>query len=77
MSEFHFGLHDGHLVVKADRIAKQHGASHVNYTEPQGRKRGWFSCPNRGAPFDECVASAVLTDVEEAGGFEALRKRRT
>jgi hypothetical protein len=74
MSEFMFGVHDGHLTAKAQQIAKRHGASHVNYTEPRGRKRGWFACTNQGAPFDQATARAVLADIEAAGGFEALRR---
>jgi hypothetical protein len=35
MSEYMFGLHQGHLTAKADQIAERHGAWHVNYTEPR------------------------------------------
>jgi hypothetical protein len=76
MSEHFFGLHRGHLTAKADRIARKHGASHVNYTEPRGEKRWWFACRNRGEPFDSSTAKAVLADIEAAGGFEALTKKR-
>jgi len=76
MSEHFFGLHTGHMNRKADQIAKKHGAWHVNYTEPRGEKRGWFACPNRGNPFDAQVARAVLADIEAAGGFDALTKKR-
>lgn len=76
MAEHMFGLHHGHLTAKADRIAEKHGAWHTNYTEPDGRKRGWFSCRNMGAPFDQSVARAVLQDIEKAGGFDALAKKR-
>jgi hypothetical protein len=77
MSEFQFGLHSGHLVAKAQRIAARHGADHVNYTEPSGRKRGWFAGPNRGSPFDGWLARDVLAEIEAAGGIEALTKRGT
>ncbi len=70
---FMFGLHDGHLTAKAQRIAKRHGADHINYTEPGGRRRGWFTSPNRGSPFDQATAKAVLSDIEAAGGFDALK----
>ena len=76
MSEHHFGLHSGHLSVKADKIARRHGADHTNYTEPHGERRGWFSCPNLGAPFDAAVAEAVLSDIAAAGGFDRLKKTR-
>lgn len=52
MSEYFFGVHRGHLTARADRIAARHGTCHTNYTEPRGIRRGWFSCPNRGSPFD-------------------------
>lgn len=72
MGEHMFGVHSGHLTAKADLIAKRHGAWHVNYTEPRGRRRGWFACPNRGSPFDQAVANAVWDDIDAAGGFAAL-----
>jgi hypothetical protein len=71
-----FGMHNGHLKAQADRIAEKHGAWHVNYTEPNGRRRGWFECQNRGAPFDGDTAKEVLADVEAAGGFEKLTRRQ-
>lgn len=72
---YFFGLHDGHLRAAADKIAKKHGAEHVNFTEPTGRERGWFAGPNRGEPFDSLLASVVMADIDKAGGVEALRKR--
>ncbi len=75
MGEYFFGLHDGHLKAVADKIAKKHGAEHVNFTEPTGRERGWFAGPNRGEPFDSRLASIVMADIDKAGGIEALRKR--
>lgn len=72
MSEYHFGLHSGHLIARVDRIAKRHGAWHVNYTEPNGQRRGWFSCQNRGNPFDQAIAKAVMDDIDKAGGLEAF-----
>ena len=75
MSEYLFGLHHGHLKAKADKIAKRHDAWHINYTEPNGQKRGWFSCRNLGSPFDQAIADAVIADIEKVGGFDALRKK--
>lgn len=72
---YFFGLHDGHLRAAADKIAKKHGAEHINFTEPTGHERGWFSGPNRGEPFDSRLASAVMADIDKAGGVEALRKK--
>lgn len=77
MSTYFFGLHDGHLKAAADKIAAKHGAEHVNFTEPNGRERGWFSSPNRGEPFDSRLAAAVMSDIDRAGGggIEQLRKK--
>ena len=74
MSEYFFGLHNGHLKAIADKIAKKHGADHINFTEPNGRERGWFAGPNRGEPFDSRLAHAVLADIDLAGGIEKLSK---
>jgi hypothetical protein len=75
MNEYFFGLHRGHLKAKADQIAKKHGAWHVNFTEPNGEKRGWFGCDNLGHPFDSGRANAVMADIEKAGGIESLQKK--
>jgi hypothetical protein len=75
MSEFNFGVHNGHLTARADTIARRHGAWHVNYTEPRGRRRGWFGAPNLGSPFDGAVARAVWADIDAAGGLDALMCR--
>jgi hypothetical protein len=76
MSEYFFGLHAGHLTAKADRIAKRHGAAHSNHTEANGQRGGWFSCTNRGQPFDGAVADAVYRDIDAVGGIDALRCAR-
>lgn len=76
MSEYFFGLHSGHLSDKANRIAKKHGAGHVNYIEPgTNEKRGWFYCHNQGSPYDQLTADAVMEDIEEAGGLESMMLR--
>ena len=72
MNEHFFGLHWEHLRVAADRIAKRHGAWHVNYTDPDGRRRGWFGCPNRGEPFDSERAGRVMADIDRVGGLQSL-----
>ena len=66
MSEYFFGLGPGHLPRRADRVARRHGAWLVNYTEPNGRKRHWFACFNRGHPFDRLTSDAVLADLRAA-----------
>jgi hypothetical protein len=72
VSEYLFGLHNGHLTAVADQIAGRHGAWHINYTEPCGERRGWFACPNRGPSFYQVTASAVMADIDRAGGIETL-----
>ena len=70
MGEYMFGSGKGHLSNRADRIARKHGATLVNYTEPRGEKRHWFAAKNRGNPFDERVRDAVLADLRAAGIIE-------
>ena len=65
MSESFFGLHKGHLASWADKIAAKHGASHTNHIEPCGEKQGWFSCQNRGEPFDSQTADVVIREVAQ------------
>jgi len=67
MGDFMFGLGPGHLPQHADAIAARHGASLVNYTEPNGDKRHWFACVNRGEPCDGDTARAVLADLVAEG----------
>lgn len=66
MSEYHFGLHNGHLNSKlAGKIAERHGAWHINYTDPgTNKKRGWFCCNNLGNPHDSAVARDVTKDLD-------------
>ena len=60
-----FGLHEGHLGPEADRIAEKHEATHTNHVEPGGLKRGWFSCDNRGEPFNSQTANAVMNEINK------------
>lgn len=78
MGEYFFGSGKGHLPKKADKIAKKHGATLVNYTDPGCRcghgcrdncpsnRRHWFACPNRGEPFDSAVAKAVMDELKSS-----------
>jgi len=63
MSEHMFGLYRGHLTARlVKRVeTKFPMVSVTNYTEPRGEKRGWFSGPNRGNPFDRAMAAEVMT----------------
>ncbi len=83
MSEFMFGSGRGWLPDEADDIALQHGAGLVNFTDArcncgQGcpphtcekSRRHWFAGPNRGFPFDQDMAKAVMEDLAEAGLIE-------
>lgn len=74
--EYHFGLHKGHLIDKANKIAKKHKASHINFTEYLGEKRGWFACENLGEPHNSAIAKAVMADIELIGGIAALQLKR-
>jgi len=72
MSEYHFGLTriavSQRTATRLDRIARKHGANYTGPIKLPGNDVcGWFSCPNRGQPFDAATASAVLADVAEAG----------
>ena len=71
-SEYFFGLGPGHLGRREARIAQKHGATLVNYTDPQcvcgggcvmgecpGSRRHWFAGPNRGEPWDRRLAARV------------------
>ena len=61
MSQHLFGLYRGHLTAKLIRQIEREfrGVDAVNYTEPNGEKRGWFAGPNRGYPFDDALAAEV------------------
>ena len=47
-------------------IAEQHGCDWTEIWDvASGRWKSWFSCPNRGEPFDSQTADAVMRDVSE------------
>ena len=74
MSQFQFGLGSGHLSRKVERaVEKQTSAVLINYREPGGRKRHWFSGPNYGAPFDGNLAKQV-DDIVRENATKADRK---
>jgi hypothetical protein len=68
-----FMNHEGHLTVDADDIAGRHDAWHVNHTEPNGRKCGWFACSNLGDVYNMRIAKLVREAIEKAGGIEGLQ----
>lgn len=71
MSEFYFGLWNGPVSdawsEAAGDVAGRHDAHVIPYQDPATGPRGWFGCRNRGAPFDQATARAVLDDLVTAG----------
>lgn len=50
--------------LKIEKIAQTHGASFVTFMDPSSQKpRFWFTCPNKGQPFDMLTEQAVLGEV--------------
>ncbi|MCC8962476.1 hypothetical protein H8A95_09155 [Bradyrhizobium sp. Pear76] len=70
-----FMLHGGHLVAKADRIARRYGGRHVN-TIDAGQARGWFEVPSTGGLIDNQRITIIRNEIERAGGVESLRRKR-
>ena len=70
MGEYMFGVGAGcvsdDLEEQIDAIAREHGASFINARLPDG-DRHWFTCENRGAPFDSQTADAVMDGLRSAG----------
>jgi len=65
---------------KIESIAKRHACAFVEYVDPGSKYQNWFSGPNRGAPFDDTMARAVMSDLRAAGladerGIIAMAKR--
>ncbi len=65
---------------KIASIAKRHACAFVEYVDPGDGYKNWFSGPNRGAPFDDAMARAVMSDLRAAGladerGIIAMAKR--
>lgn len=69
MSVHHFGLGNGQVsdreYARIERSIRASGeeANFVRYNDPTGQIRYWFNCRNRGCPFDDRTASAVLAAV--------------
>lgn len=72
-----FGNGSGHLSAKIARIAEEHGAELVNFTDPECKcgwgckpfeckasQRHWFTCANYGEPHDSNIARAVLAAID-------------
>jgi hypothetical protein len=71
MSEHFFGSGNGRvsdrLARRVDKIAREYGATFTAVTLPGDGPRYWFSCRNRGNPFDQETARDTLKAVERAG----------
>ena len=67
--EYFFDLHQGHLPAKADKIAAKFGGSHVNFTDANGTKRGWFAVFNYGErdPRTMVPVAQIRAAIREAG----------
>jgi hypothetical protein len=76
MTEHFFCLHQGHLdSERLDAVFRERDidAWHVNYTEPSGKRYGWFACRNRGNPFNQWTAREAMDAIDAAGGLDAFR----
>ena len=71
MSEYHFGTGKGfvatELARKVESIAEKHGAAFTRTVLPGDGPCYWFSCPNRGFPFDGDTRRKVLAALSDAG----------
>lgn len=76
MSDYFFGTGTGLVSARAESkinaIAKKHGAGFTNHSLAGDGPRYWFAAPNRGEPFNEDTATAVLAECEPI--FAAERK---
>jgi hypothetical protein len=71
----HFGLGDGKVSSKEQKriqlVAEKHEATFFTYEE-NGNFRYWFSCQNKGEPFDSWTATAVM---KEVGQVKTITKK--
>jgi hypothetical protein len=69
MSEIRFGSSrtkpSRHDIKKIEFIAKRYGAKFIE-SKKDGKYACWFAAPNRGDPFDNVIASAVVDAVRVA-----------
>lgn len=73
MGEHQFGVCRDRGRIKAkvggriDRIARKHGAGFTWALLPGMGSTSWFSCPNRGEPFDSATEREVWSALEAVG----------
>jgi hypothetical protein len=64
-----FGLGNGKVSSKEQKriqlVAEKHEAEFLTYQEPNGSYRYWFSCQNKGEPFDSWTSNSVMKEVGE------------
>jgi hypothetical protein len=65
--EYIFGLGPGHLSEAARTAAGKRGAEVVNFTEPDGYERHWYTCDNLGDAYTSRVSYLTLEAVELLG----------
>jgi hypothetical protein len=72
-----FGLGKGKVSAKEEkriqRIAQEYEATFFTYEE-NGNFRYWFSCQNKGEPFDSWTANSVM---KEVGRVKTIAKKRS
>jgi hypothetical protein len=66
---YFFGLGNGKVSSKEQKriqlVAEKHEAEFLTYQEPNGSYRYWFSCQNKGEPFDQQTAFRVIKEIGE------------
>ena len=71
MSQYLFGVSKHRptrkQAEKIEAIAGKHNVDFYQAQLPGVGYQSWFGGPNRGHPFDEQLARAVLDDIREAG----------
>ena len=73
MSRHHFALFTGQMTVAAVDLINEAletagiDATLTKYDDPASGPRGWFSGPNRGAPFDTALAEVTVDHLRSIG----------
>lgn len=70
-----FGFRRGHLLAKADKIARRYGAVHLNVVDG-GTRISWFEVENCYPHVAAAREAKVWAAIDAAGGIEALEKTR-
>ena len=75
MSVHNFGVGRGKLTAQAHKAfntaANKHDALFCgNPNVPGSGYRFWFECANRGSPFDNATARAVMAELKRGGWYD-------